>query len=278
MSIKSKINHFLHPIQGEIWCLHRIIPERSQFPSNRELEVTPDYLEGLIVRYRRQRYRFVNIDEIISDIKHDFWDLRQKKRVNISFDDGYCDVYDYAFPIFKKYNIPFTIYLVGNFPLGTSDLWWIQLEQLVKGDNVTFENLMKRIYQSDKNMRDLMHDITTSNPDFQLCKALTLSWGQLSEMIESGLCTIGCHTMTHPGLTRIPESEILYELTESKRVIESHLHISIKHFSYPHSMENHVIQELLKKTGYETATMGYGGTIRKGDNLYKINRRYIVQP
>ena len=76
----------------------------------------------------------------------------------------------------------------------------------------------------------------------------------------------------------INKDEILYELTESKRVIESHLHISIKHFSYPHSMENHVIQELLKKTGYETATMGYGGTIRKGDNLYKINRRYIVQP
>ena len=277
MSIKSKLDHILHPIQGEIWCLHRVIPERSLFPSNRELEVTPDYLEDQIEKYRRQGYCFVCIDEIISDINHARWDLRRKKRVNISFDDGFRDVYDYAFPIFKKYGIPFTIYLVGNFPVGTSDLWWIQLEQLVKGDVVSYENLMKRIYQSDKNMRDLMHLITTSEPDFQLCNTLSLSWGQLTEMVESGLCTIGCHSMTHPSLTRIPTDDLLNELTESKRIIESHLPVTIKHFSYPHSMENRAIQERLKEAGYETATMGYGGTIRKGDNLYKLNRRYIVQ-
>ena len=278
MSITSKIKHLLHPVQGEIWCLHRVVPTRSLFPSNRELEITPDYLESTIVDYKQQGFHFVTIDEILSDIKGGVLDFRRKKRVNISFDDGFVDVYEYAFPIFKKHQIPFTIYLVGNFPEGKSDLWWIQMEKESKGDIDAFESLIKEIYRSDRNMRDVMHEKTFSSPDDSLCASLSLKWEQLLEMIESGLCTVGCHSMTHPGLTRIPEEEVLWELSESRRTIEAHLPVKVRHFSYPHSMESVSIQEKLKEIGYESATLGYGGTIRKGDNPYRLNRRYIIQP
>ena len=278
MSIRSKIRHVFHPVQGEIWCLHRVVPDRSRFPSNRELEITPDFLERAIEDYQRKGFRFVSIDGIVSQIGNHPWDLRRKKQVNISFDDGFVDVYEQAFPIFKKHRIPFTVYLVGNFPEGESDLWWIQMEQLVDGDIDTFEGLMKEIYRSDRNMREYMHEKTSSSPDLSLCRKLSLSWDQLREMVDSGLCTIGGHSMTHPGLTRIPKEAICQELSDGKRIVESHLPVTVRHFSYPHSMEDANIQEKLEQLGYETATMGFGGTIRKGDNPYRLNRRYIIQP
>ncbi len=278
MSLTTKIRHFFHPVQGEIWCLHRVVQERSLFPSNRELEITPGFLEEIIVDYQRQGYRFVPIDDIVSDIGCRSWDLRRKKRINISFDDGFRDVYDNAFPLFEKYRIPFTVYLVGDFPEGQSDLWWIQLEQLMDGNVSAFEELMKEVYRSDSNMRDVMHERTASTSDPTLCKELSLSWKQLQEMVDSGLCTVGCHSMTHPGLTRISDEEVYQELLEGKQIIESKLSLKVQHFSYPHSMENARIQAILKETGFESATLGFGGTIRKGDNPYRLNRKYIVQP
>ena len=277
MPITSKVKHILHPIQGEIWCLHRVVTRRSIFPGNRELEITPDYLERLIAEHQQCGYLFVSMDEIVDNIHRCPLDLRRKKRVNITFDDGFHDVYDNAFPILKKHHIPFTVYLVGNFPEGTSDIWWIQLERYANGNVDWFEKTMKEIYQSSRNMRDVMHEITRSVPDHGLCEKLALTWEQLKEMVDSGLCTLGAHSMTHPGLTRISADEVRDELMESKRIIEEHLPIKVKHFSYPHSMENLKIQTLLKETGYKTATMGYGGKVRNGDNLYKLNRRYITQ-
>ncbi len=278
MSIYSKIKHFFHPVQGEIWCLHRVVAERSKFPSNKELEITPDYLDNLIAQYKDYGFQFVPIDEIVGKIDVKTYDLRRKQRINISFDDGFRDIYENAFPIFIKHNIPFTIYLVGNFPNGTSDLWWIQLERMSNGDVEAYESLMKECYRSERNMRDLMHERTNSFPDPVLCKELSLSWEQLQEMVASGLCTVGSHSMTHPGLTRIDLGVARWELMESKKMIESHLPGKVRHFSYPHSMENAKIQALLKECGYESATLGYGGSIRKGDNPFKLNRRYIVQP
>lgn len=276
MSLISKMKHLLHPIQGEVWCLHRVVEERSQYPSNRELEITPDYLEGLILKYKGEGFEFVALDEIVKDSQRKFYGLMKHKRVNVSFDDGFRDVYDNAFPILKKYQVPFTIYLVGNFPQGTSDMWWIQLESVVSDINA-FENTIKELYQSGQNMRDAMHSTTNTGVDVGLCENMALTWEQLKEMVDSGLCTIGSHSMTHPGLTRIPLEEASNELQESKQLIEEKLGVEVKHFSYPHSMNNDDIRLLLKSLGYESATLGYGGKIRVKDNPYALYRQYIVQ-
>ena len=108
--IKNKLLHFLHPIQGEIWCLHRVVEHRSVYHSNRELEITPEYLETLILSHKAQ-YSFESIDSVL-----DSKSLIRRKRINISFDDGFEDIYTTAFPILKKYSIPFTIYLTTGFP------------------------------------------------------------------------------------------------------------------------------------------------------------------
>ena len=42
--------------------------------------------------------------------------------VILTIDDGYDDLYDYALPILKEFNYPFTFYLYTNFLGGVEEL------------------------------------------------------------------------------------------------------------------------------------------------------------
>ncbi len=268
--IRKKLSHLFHPIQGEIWCLHRVVDKRSDYPSNRELEITTDYLEDLIFKQIAEGYRFVSIDTLLKERS-----IFPPKRINISFDDGFKDIYTDAFPVFKKLSIPFTIYLTTDFPEGKADIWWIQLEMITGVEE--FERLMKDIYGDSKPMAEKMHELTGTIPDLELCKSLSLSWGEIQEMVESGLCTIGSHTVSHQGLTRISPDKCRYELRESKRIIKERTGIDAVHFSYPHSMQDDAVRKDVFEAGYVSATLGYGGSIRRGDDMHLLNRKYITQ-
>ena len=173
------------------------------------------------------------------------------------------------------YHIPFTIYLTTDFPEGKADIWWIQMEQHRSVED--YEDLVKQIYGCGRPMAGMMHELTESQPDPELCRSLSLSWEEIKEMVEGGLCTIGSHTVSHPGLTRIGEDDCRRELEESRRIIRERLGRDAFHFSYPHSMVDEGVRKAVSKAGFSSATLGYGGTIRKGDDRFRLNRKFIVQ-
>ena len=272
-SVKRKLKSFLlTPKQGEVWCLHRILPERSVYKSNRDLEITPDYLQQLISTKKNEGYSFVSLEAILSNNSR----LR-RKQINISFDDGFKDVYEYAFPILKREHISFTLFLTTGMPEGTTHLWWLELEKKVKTPE-DFESAMIEIYDSGENMSEYFCKKYGASPNFTITMRESLTWKQIREMVDSGLCTVGSHTCSHPALTRIPEEKIREELSLSKQQIIEHLGVEPVCFSYPHSMENSEVQALVKENGYNCAFMGFGGSVHKGDNPLKLNRKYIVQP
>lgn len=119
LNLRRKIHNLLHPFVGEIWCLHRVVLERSPYPSNRELEITPDYLEKLITERTTHGYSFVDTDTFVDHATHC---CTGRKLINITFDDGFSDIYTNAYPILKRYNIPFTIYVSTDMPDGKADL------------------------------------------------------------------------------------------------------------------------------------------------------------
>jgi peptidoglycan/xylan/chitin deacetylase (PgdA/CDA1 family) len=223
----------------------------------------------------------------------------QKKFIHISFDDGFQDIYNDAYPILKKHSIPFTIYLTTNFPDKKALIWWVLLETIImEHDEITlgngekficnnrnkkiylYEIMAEQIFTSEKNSLELFKVmfINYLNNDADRSDNLTLSWNQIVEMTKEGLCTIGSHSISHPDLRKITDAELKYELEESKKNIESKINKQVSHFSYPHSFWSQEIEDTVKKTGYKTATMGYGGAVRWRANQYKLPRRYIVQP
>ena len=141
-----------------------------------------------------------------------------------------------------------------------------------------FEKEMKSIYESRTQMREKMHKDTATAFDPFICEKLSLSWDEIREMVESGLCTVGSHSATHPGLTRSDAEKTKQELSTSKARITELLGTEVKHFSYPHSMQDSEIQRFVEEAGYSSAALGYGGKIRKGDNRFCLDRKHLIQP
>jgi peptidoglycan/xylan/chitin deacetylase (PgdA/CDA1 family) len=66
----------------------------------------------------------------------------------------------------------------------------------------------------------------------------------------SGDFEIGCHTMTHPRLTKISEREAFNEIIDSKKYLENLIREEVRCFCYPGVAYNKKIKELVKRTGF----------------------------
>ncbi|MBR3698941.1 MAG: polysaccharide deacetylase family protein [Bacteroidales bacterium] len=231
-------------------------------------------MESLISEKLSQGYRFVDIDTFVAAASRR-WPGR--KLINVSFDDGYQDVLSNAYPILKRYQIPFTLYVATDMPDGKADLWWLQLEKIAKGDAICFERLMSQIVSSKTEFGKKMHRLTSTSVDLSFCEKNVLSWQQLAELASDSLCTIGSHGVSHKVMTLIPENRVRHELVESKRRLENKLNVRVSHFSYPYSCYSQAVNELVWEAGYSSAVIGYGDTTRHRVGSGLFYRRNIVQ-
>lgn len=124
--LQRKLHNLTHPLLGRILMLHRVVEQRSE-GENRELEITPEFLRRTIETYRQQGHRFVSIDEAC--------DIISKGRTNhpfvcLTFDDGYQDNYDIAYPILKQMEVPFVIYVTTGFIDNRIPIRWYPNEKL----------------------------------------------------------------------------------------------------------------------------------------------------
>ena len=214
--IKRKLFNATHPVVGEIWMLHRVVERRSEKPEQRELEVTVDWLEQLIDFYRKQGFRFVSVCELPLILNSQFSILNSPRWVCITFDDGYKDNYTIAYPILKRLNVPFIVYVTTGFVDNRLPMWWYpgenlgisaeELKQLdtdplctmgvhtishQKLDTLTREQQYQEIYGSKKELETLLgHDVchfsfphgAHNNDTLAICrelgfKTLVQSWG-----------------------------------------------------------------------------------------------------
>jgi peptidoglycan/xylan/chitin deacetylase (PgdA/CDA1 family) len=120
---------------GMILMLHHVRPPRpDRFQPNRLLEVTPYFLEKLCRKLRRSRLDIITLDEMHERLVEG----NSKRRfVCVTFDDGYRDNLQFAYPILKKYEIPFGLYIPTSFPDRLGELWWLALEAVIaKNDRI----------------------------------------------------------------------------------------------------------------------------------------------
>lgn len=69
--------------------------------------------------------------------------------------------------------------------------------------------------------------------------------------LPAGLVTIGSHTLTHPMLTELGESEARREIQESKTKLEAMLGREVRQFSFPFGGFNEELVKLCREAGYE---------------------------
>lgn len=242
---------------GAILTLHHVRPARpGAFQPNRLLEVTPGFLEDVIVRLRRADVDLVSLDEMRRRLaERIFW----RKFVCFTFDDGYRDNRQYAYPILKRHAVPFAIYIPTSFPDRLGELWWLALEAVIAGnDRIAlvmndqdrhFEcrtaqqksEVFNAVYwwlrslESEAALRRVVHDLCRRyRVDMAaFCADLCMTWGELGELARDPLVTIGAHTVNHVMLRKVPDEQARSEMTMGAAVIEAALGARPRHLAYP---------------------------------------------
>jgi peptidoglycan/xylan/chitin deacetylase (PgdA/CDA1 family) len=257
----SGLHHMMRPLVGgvgSILTLHHVRPPRSDaFQPNRLLEITPEFLDRLLRRLKRARIDVVSLDEmhrrfIAGDYKRRF--------VCLTFDDGYKDLLLWAYPILKKYQLPFALYIPTSFPDRLGELWWVALEAVIAqnrriglvidGKDQFFEcgsvrekrELYEAVYgylrsrKTEDELRKVVRDLCGRYriEIASFCRDLCMDWAELTQLAADPLVTIGAHTVNHPILKKLPnDAAVRIELEMSRSVLEAALGKRPRHLAYP---------------------------------------------
>ncbi len=268
-----------------IFMLHRVHPlNNNKLVSNEGLKVSPEFLEKFILDLKSNGYTFISLDRLYEILQNN---ERVKKQIVFTLDDGYKDNYEIAYPIFKKYDIPFTIYLTASFPDKKAILWWYSIEDLILNNeriilsdgqefpcktieekNDTFEKLRTYIFslKTDNFLYDLNKLFEKYNIDwFEKNKELVLNWEEIIELSKDKLVTIGGHTVNHFAFNQLSANDIVWEVSEANKIIEGKINKKIEHFAYPFGGKDIILKrecDIVKKLNFKTVT-----TTRK-NNIY----------
>jgi peptidoglycan/xylan/chitin deacetylase (PgdA/CDA1 family) len=98
-----------------------------------------------------------------------------------------------------------------------------------------------------------------------------INWEQAREMDASGL-SIESHTVTHPILTNISQTELDYELQTSKKRLETALGREVENFCYPNGSFDAQVRRSVENAGYKCAVTTNYGFNEKQTNQFALNR------
>ena len=82
-----------------------------------------------------------------------------------------------------------------------------------------------------------------------ICTSRFMNWAQLCELTDNGF-SIQSHTMTHADLNNLNEHEILYELSESKKILEKNVGGKVEFLSLPFGSGNKTVLKIARDLGY----------------------------
>lgn len=274
---------------GVVLMLHRVAEyDKSRLVPNEDLKVSPAFLQKTIEKYRKAGFAFLSLDEVYDIITGK--NKMDKPFVAITLDDGYLDNYTTAYPIFKRNNVPFCIFVATDFPDKRALLWWISIEDLILANNKiqlsdgsnyichtyqqkwdTFRLIREKILKL--NQRNLLTSLQELFSNYQIdwlapIQEMGMSWDNIKELRKEPLCTIGGHTMSHPSFIPLALGEIKDEIDGGIEKLKSVLDCDIHHFAYPYGSmkeDGEREYEYLKSFDFRTAFISFGGFITKDD-------------
>jgi len=227
----------------------------------------------------------------------------------IAFDDGYRDNFDVAVPILLERNVPATFFLPTAFLESPRLPWWDEVAYAIERTRARRLVLERGLAATapplaiDLEASSRSAAVTTivrafldgTIPDERwfldqlsaraevaingdsLARALFTDWDQVRRLAGAdGLLTIGSHGHTHHRLAGLDDDSQRFELTESKRILESRLDREIAAVAYPYGWPGTYTERtkaLAAEAGYRLAFGSHEGVNRPGSlDLYDVRR------
>jgi glycosyltransferase involved in cell wall biosynthesis/peptidoglycan/xylan/chitin deacetylase (PgdA/CDA1 family) len=262
---------------GAIVVMHRVIPaaELSVFPENSALEITPGQLHDILGWVRGTSLEAITLDEVPARLAAP----TGRKFICFTFDDGYRDNLVHALPVFREFDVPFTVNITNGFIDGTMSVWWYFLEQAVtagrelcfewEGQKLefltdtpaaqarTFDDLATLLRGLGMKRDDLVNRIAAAvgiDP-LECTRRISMTWDEVRQLASDPLVTIGAHTQGHHSLNRLTDQEIRAEVHDARRQLEAQIGRAVRHFAYPFGGRSAVNERefrIAKECGFTT--------------------------
>jgi peptidoglycan/xylan/chitin deacetylase (PgdA/CDA1 family) len=244
-----------------------------------------------------RRYNPVTLDDVLLFLRGE--KRLPRRAVAVTFDDGFLDNFEVAAPIMNRLGIPGTFYVTVAAIAAERPLWFCRLRHAfgmtrgarfqIAGDDRVHDLELPQgrrsgflaasatcATRSGPALAETIRSIEEALCVEPLANAgLMMSWDQVRALCRSGH-PVGSHTLTHPNLAQIPESEADHELRESRRILESHIGKEVIHVSYPNSILKPYWTtktcEIAARAGYLTAVTSESGGVAARDLPLSLRR------
>ena len=225
-----------------------------------------------------------------------------EKFVVLTFDDGFRNIVDNAYPVMQKLGAKGCFYLVAGL-IGTDQLLWTdhiemflrssresEFKFIFQGKPITYtintkdllEAAMRDIKKklrtiSDKERKEHLRQFVLESVVSVPKEFLFASWEQIKKL-DKNVLEVGCHTQNHPNCEMLDsDEEFREELLNSKRAIENKVGYDVKHFCYPAGSFNAEVIRHVKEYGYQSAATIIPGFNNKNTDPYVLKRISIEE-
>jgi peptidoglycan/xylan/chitin deacetylase (PgdA/CDA1 family) len=177
------------------------------------LSVSPDALRDQLGTLVRRGYRGATFSGSISE-------PREGRTLAVTFDDAYRSVFRLALPILAEYGLPGTVFVPTAFVGAERPMGWPGIDR----------------------WHGTPHE----------AELIPCSWPELELLVDAGW-EVGSHTRTHPRLPELTDSELIAELSQSRRECEQRLGVPCRSIAYPYGAVNRRVADAVADTGYSFA-------------------------
>lgn len=291
-----------------ILMYHRVTPSGEGVPdySPNGMAVTPREFE-MHMRFIRAHYEVVPFSRVVSAVTAGA--ALPANMCVVTFDDGWRDVYRYAFPVLKALTIPATVFLTTGYAGGTAWAWQertrfmmaqvfgerhlvlrrpdfrsvreeldaIGMDALLTMRESSFRRYILEAVR-DLEARDAMDQQTTIDRLEKIVLRVTdesprpfISWNEAQEMSGHGI-TFESHTVSHPVLPALTDDEAGLEIGRSVEEIRGVLGHEVRYLAYPYGKCDQRIVGIAKQQRIQGACTTRIGPVRAADDPHLLAR------
>jgi peptidoglycan/xylan/chitin deacetylase (PgdA/CDA1 family) len=271
---------------------HRVAPTARD---THRLRVRPDRFAAQMEVLRRSEH-VVPLGEVRRPSR--------RRRVSITFDDGYADNALTARPILEDAGLPATFFVTARMIDGALSPWWDELEELVLEGrphdrwlrlsldgrefaadvgseaarhraHLALHRRLRRLRREDIDgaITELRDQITLPRAAPDEYRFMTAS--QLRDVATSRVIEIGGHASTHQQLSLLPEPDQRVEIVDGRRALQQLTGTDVTTFAYPYGGRDafdETSARMAEEAGYALACAGVAGVVRPRTDRFRVPR------
>jgi len=287
--------------QAKLWVLmyHRVLPKTDiRFQQEEPGMLVQADTFAMHVQELKRYFDLVSLGDWVKAYARG--EALPKKACAITFDDGWLDNFEFAFPVLKTEKAPATLFAVAE-KIGTDFQFWPNIISILLLNGAASAMLKHPLFQSlsaqllalpTQPSRDQMAHIIAllkQHSDEAIFTALNdinwrnlcppelppalMNWEQLQAMQASGLVEIGSHTCNHIRLNHsLPQAELEHEIIASKTMLEQKLNTPVDLFCFPNGDYSAEALSLVKANYAAAVTTRRGINHVGNDGLHTLTR------